>query len=90
MNDTVPSEERGIVMKCYDCTQIGRDEDAVAVCRHCGSGVCAQHLRVGDEDVRRIAGMGPSYEPRKARHMTYVQCYEAESSVSTAPLASVG
>jgi hypothetical protein len=32
-------------MKCYECALASKTVDAVAVCRHCGVGLCLEHLR---------------------------------------------
>jgi hypothetical protein len=37
-----------MAMNCFDCAQLGRVSDAVAVCVGCGAAVCLQH---GQADV---------------------------------------
>ncbi|MFE0100381.1 DUF2180 family protein [Streptomyces sp. NPDC059009] len=71
-------------MKCYDCAHAGQSVDAVAVCRHCGSGMCVAHVAVAGEEVRHLTGMGLSHGPRAARRMTCTVCHEAESLVTAA------
>ncbi|MGW6316515.1 MULTISPECIES: DUF2180 family protein [unclassified Streptomyces] len=67
-------------MRCYDCAEAGETEQAVAVCRHCGGGVCPKHVRVTGEEARHVAGMGLSHGLRDARHMTCGVCHDAEST----------
>ncbi len=32
-------------MNCYVCATADRTEPAVAICRHCGAGLCLEHVR---------------------------------------------
>lgn len=42
-------------MNCYACAEQARTETAVGMCRHCGAGLCREHL----EQARayRVGGM---------------------------------
>ncbi|MEU9504402.1 DUF2180 family protein [Streptomyces sp. NPDC048196] len=46
--------------KCYDCAASDEVVDAVAICHHCGVGVCLRHCHVAREPGHRLAGVGQS------------------------------
>jgi len=31
-------------VNCYGCNQEGRERSAVGICKHCGAGLCPEHL----------------------------------------------
>ncbi|HET6861047.1 MAG TPA: DUF2180 family protein [Streptomyces sp.] len=66
-------------MNCFECAQDNRAVPAVAVCRHCGTGVCVEHARVAEDAVLRTAGMGLSQGPWSARRVTCPCCRRAEA-----------
>lgn len=50
-------------MKCYDCMNDGRTEEAVGVCVSCGAGVCASCVRLERHDHSRTHTPGnPSHQ----------------------------
>jgi hypothetical protein len=54
-------------MNCYDCHVAGTTTAAVGICRSCGVGVCATHLRWETHDHSRHAGPGnPTPEPTRS------------------------
>ncbi|WP_199896520.1 DUF2180 family protein [Streptomyces niger] len=65
-------------MNCFDCTQERKSVPAVAVCCHCGTGVCAEHLVLRTEEVHHDMGTGPSWGKRSARRATCPTCNSAE------------
>jgi hypothetical protein len=36
-------------MKCYECKQAGRSEEAVGLCAACSVGLCLAHMRQADD-----------------------------------------
>lgn len=49
---------REAVVNCYDCAVEGRTEAALGRCRNCGTGVCQQHLDMGQHAVDQ-SSVGP-------------------------------
>ncbi len=41
-------------MNCYECAKVNRPVAAVGVCRHCGVGLCLQHL--AEANAYRVGG----------------------------------
>lgn len=33
-------------MLCYECSRIGRSQDAVGLCHHCSAALCREHVRI--------------------------------------------
>ncbi|MFE2373839.1 DUF2180 family protein [Streptomyces sp. NPDC059398] len=67
-------------MKCYDCHTSGRITPAIALCRSCGAGACADHSSVVPQTLHRINGMGVATLPRTARRILCEVCSAAEHS----------
>jgi hypothetical protein len=38
-------------MLCYECSQIGRNQDAVGLCHHCSAALCHEHSRIVADPV---------------------------------------
>jgi hypothetical protein len=38
-------------MHCYECSKVGRKEDAVGLCHHCSAALCPEHARVVTDPV---------------------------------------
>ncbi|MET9967650.1 DUF2180 family protein [Streptomyces sp. NPDC006356] len=70
----------GACMKCYECVQAGRVSEAVAVCRLCGAGVCADHVRTETMQLRGTAHPGKVIHDQPARQLTCPVCRAAEES----------
>ncbi|MEU1619465.1 DUF2180 family protein [Streptomyces sp. NPDC008238] len=67
-------------MYCFDCLLGDRPATAVAVCRQCGAGVCAEHARVKGVSVERLAAMGMATSHKAAREITCPTCAAARES----------
>ncbi|WP_078662268.1 DUF2180 family protein [Streptomyces bicolor] len=67
-------------MNCYECVQQGRASEAVAVCRLCGAGVCADHVHSETIQVREPAQPGKVIHDQRARRLTCPVCRAAEES----------
>ncbi|MCH0562318.1 MULTISPECIES: DUF2180 family protein [unclassified Streptomyces] len=65
-------------MNCYDCALENKVVPAIAVCAHCGCGLCMEHACVIGQAVQRPAGMGPSSSRTLARRVICSVCHEAE------------
>jgi hypothetical protein len=37
-------------MRCFVCAKGGTDADAVAICPHCGAGLCMRHVSEAAQD----------------------------------------
>jgi|KBSSwiStaDraftv2_1062776.scaffolds.fasta_scaffold485863_2 hypothetical protein len=37
-------------MRCFVCARSGTNTDAVAICPHCGAGLCMKHVAVAAQD----------------------------------------
>ncbi|MGI5380445.1 DUF2180 family protein [Streptomyces sp. CA-251387] len=68
-------------MNCYECIQQGQTVAAVAVCRVCGAGVCADHVQSQEKMLREPANPGKVMHDRPARQLTCPVCREAEELV---------
>ncbi|MDH6132049.1 hypothetical protein P3T37_001434 [Kitasatospora sp. MAA4] len=66
-------------MNCYDCHTAERTTPALAVCHHCGAGLCAEHARALPDTVHHLSGTGASTLPRRARRISCSVCAEAEA-----------
>jgi len=38
-------------MLCYECSKIGRHQEAVALCHHCSAALCLDHARIVTDPV---------------------------------------
>ncbi|MFE9649164.1 DUF2180 family protein [Streptomyces sp. NPDC006365] len=68
-------------MNCFECVQQGNTVVAVAVCRVCGAGLCAAHVRTENKQLREPANPGKVIHERPARQLTCPTCREAEEAV---------
>ncbi|MFJ3973857.1 DUF2180 family protein [Streptomyces sp. NPDC090021] len=69
-------------VNCYECTSgSGTTRAAVAVCRECGVGLCAGHLRVERHEMLRPAGLGKTTTDVPARRVVCPVCATAEATV---------
>lgn len=34
------------MLKCYDCMEEGKDNEAVSICIVCGKGLCLEHTKI--------------------------------------------
>jgi len=74
-------------MRCYDCAHAqtgtgagsGTAAEAVAVCRRCGAGLCAEHAYERPQTVYEPAGTGTYARSPEGRRLTCAVCHEAES-----------
>ncbi|MFD5698502.1 DUF2180 family protein [Streptomyces lasiicapitis] len=67
-------------MRCYDCSELGRDAPASAVCTDCGAAACAEHVTAVPRLVHRAAGMGRSTGPVPGRRMVCPVCRRAAAA----------
>ncbi|GAU71145.1 putative hypothetical protein [Streptomyces sp. NBRC 110611] len=67
-------------MECYECHSLHRSTSAVAVCRECGVALCASHLHVETQQMRKEAGLGKSTSEVPARRVVCPTCRRAELS----------
>jgi hypothetical protein len=65
-------------MECFDCATAGRTRTAVAVCHHCGAGLCGDHVRVVPDTVHHLSGTGVS-TAQPARRIACRTCAPAEA-----------
>ena len=68
-------------MHCLDCAMNALDRDAVAVCAHCGAGVCLDHAVVVPHRLTRPAALlrqDPVDPP--ARRLPCLTCAAAEQA----------
>ncbi|MFD9128647.1 DUF2180 family protein [Kitasatospora sp. NPDC059571] len=66
-------------MDCYDCHTAGRTATALAVCHHCGAGLCADHARALPDVVRHLSGTGSAAVSAPARRIACTTCAPAEA-----------
>jgi hypothetical protein len=38
-------------MLCYECSKVGRSQDAVGLCHHCSAALCREHSRIVADPV---------------------------------------
>lgn len=59
-------------MNCYVCATASRTEPAVAICRHCGAGLCLEHMREAAawSGPGGMAALGCEHDTLKARSGT--------------------
>ncbi|MGC9540519.1 DUF2180 family protein [Streptomyces sp. UG1] len=67
-------------MTCYECAQLGRTSEAVAVCQLCGAAVCTAHVHAESMQVREPAHPGKVIHDQPARRLTCPVCRAAEES----------
>ncbi|MFE9255288.1 DUF2180 family protein [Streptomyces sp. NPDC006879] len=68
-------------MNCFECRQLSQTvRTAEAVCRQCGVGLCAEHLRVETTELHHPAGLGRSTSRLPARRIVCPVCEQAERS----------
>ncbi|MFG3310164.1 DUF2180 family protein [Streptomyces wuyuanensis] len=69
-------------MNCFECSRdAGTATPAEAVCRSCGAGLCATHVRVESREVQhRRAGLGKRTQEQPARRLLCPACEKAEHS----------
>ena len=67
-------------MNCYVCATDSRTrtEPAVAICKHCGAGLCLRHVRQGATWVGPAAAFGCAHDTLNAGSST--QGSKAQSS----------
>ncbi|MER7895740.1 DUF2180 family protein [Streptomyces sp. NPDC003007] len=70
-------------MQCYDCLAADRTTVAAAVCVSCGAGLCAEHVREENREVRQVVGMGKATHDPPARRLLCAACSFAVHRVST-------
>ena len=70
-------------MNCFECALRGDAVAAVATCRHCGEGLCLEHL--GEAQSYRVGGttIGCGHDPRRA--VGVVRTQGLPSRVGTEP-----
>ncbi|WP_371502101.1 DUF2180 family protein [Kitasatospora sp. NBC_00374] len=68
-------------MNCYDCHAEDRVVPAVAVCHHCGAGLCGDHTTSVWEVVHHASGTGASTLPTRARRLLCTTCAVAGAEV---------
>jgi hypothetical protein len=78
-------------VNCYICESVARtrpvslggfsERPAVAVCQHCGAGVCFDHAVVLDQPAHRRSGLGSATNGSSTRRFDCPTCAAAESSV---------
>lgn|GEM_PF-3424009 len=72
------------MVNCLDCTGDGhRDRPAVGTCRHCGAGVCADHVVVVEDRLTRIELLNRvvAVEP-PARRLRCHRCHTAHEAAT--------
>jgi hypothetical protein len=71
-------------MICYECSLAGRNREAVGLCHHCSSALCADHACVVTDPVMT---MRPVFKtvvlPKKARQLLCGTCLDALQQVGT-------
>lgn len=38
-------------MLCYECSKVGRNQDAVGLCHHCSAALCREHSQIVADPV---------------------------------------
>ena len=75
----------GVGMQCYDCGLVGEDEPAVAICRGCGAGLCADHAVPVNVPrfVQSSGGIGGPYvrAPRDRHVLLCEACAQDQDAV---------
>ena len=67
-------------MNCYECNQLDRATDAVAVCNVCGAAVCPEHVHSEPVQMRGPPQPGKVIHSRPARRLTCPVCRTAEKA----------
>ncbi len=67
-------------MNCFDCLQDEITKPAVAICHHCGAGICPKHSAEKKVSVSKLVGLGKKVPlPLYARRLFCFECDEALS-----------
>ncbi|WP_210593957.1 DUF2180 family protein [Streptomyces sp. GESEQ-35] len=67
-------------MKCYDCTQEGRDDTlGIGVCARCGLFTCQDHAQIVRESVQQHSGLARTTSRLLARRVVCTTCRAAET-----------
>ena len=62
-------------MHCYDCSKLGRSNEAVGLCHHCSAGLCEEHACVISEPVTGGHPLVQTVElPKRARLLLCGTC----------------
>jgi hypothetical protein len=69
-------------MNCYECLSDQRATPAVGVCRHCGAGLCATHVRIRSNQVQGAASPGKVTHEHSARKLLCGTCLRAEEETA--------
>ncbi len=65
-------------MRCYECSLMGNQTEAIGICHHCSTGVCAEHSGLythplpGPEPAAKASGL-----PSHFRSLLCPHCMEA-------------
>lgn len=64
------------MMKCYDCMEEGKTEEAVSICIFCGKGLCMDHKMVMELPVQ--TGTYPDVKvcEKELPKMVCKECFE--------------
>ncbi|MEX0665162.1 MAG: DUF2180 family protein [Acidimicrobiia bacterium] len=70
-------------MNCLDCHTRRVDRVALAICRRCGAGVCAEHADVLEHHLETVGGflVIPQRSEHRARQVLCLACHEAEQEL---------
>ncbi len=65
-------------MLCYECSQAGRNREAVGLCHHCSAALCADHASmVADPVTTTYPLLKTVVLPKKARLFLCDTCLQA-------------
>jgi hypothetical protein len=78
-------------MSCYECSKIGRNQDAVGLCHHCSAALCREHVRIVADPVTTRYPISKTVTlPLRARLLLCETCLAAlEQTRPGAPDAEV-
>ena len=67
-------------MHCLDCAMHALDRDAIAICTHCGAGVCLDHAVVAPHGSPAAPSCSPRPVDPPARRILCLSCAAAEQA----------
>ncbi|UKY54185.1 DUF2180 family protein [Streptomyces inhibens] len=70
-------------MNCYDCQTLDQPTPAVATCRACGAGICAQHTHARSQMLHRLNGTGVATKNHAVRQLLCERCAASNAPTGT-------
>ena len=69
-------------MQCYECSEAGKVQDAVALCHHCSAALCADHASIIADPMMAKAPLWKEVIlPKRARIILCPTCKAAVEQI---------